>query len=89
MSIEKIELTPEQEKAFASFERAHRKCKKSGIVFYTVLEKIFALNGEYLVRVHDDDRAGDFCLQGINNHSIFDWGFSGWADDDHFVEVSA
>lgn len=87
-SEKKLELTTEQKKAFASFERAYKKCKKTGIEFYTVLETITALNGKCLVRVHDEPDKGDFCLQTINNPTIFDWGFAGWADDDHFAEVT-
>ncbi len=84
---EKIALTPEQEKAFKSFKRAYKKCKKSGIEFYTILESIYALNGEHLIRVHDGDGRKDLCLQGLRNDSIFDTGFSGWADDTHYAEV--
>lgn len=36
MTSEKLKLTTCQEKAFTSFERAYKKCKKTGIVFYTV-----------------------------------------------------
>lgn len=86
-SQEKLDLTPEQEKAFKSFERAYKKCKKAGIEFYTVLETITALNGDRLVRGHDEPDKNDFCLQDVTNPSILDWGFSGWADDDHFAEM--
>ncbi|MCP3941079.1 MAG: hypothetical protein GY710_06305 [Desulfobacteraceae bacterium] len=84
---EKIALTPEQEKAFKSFQRAYKKCKASGIEFYTVLERITALNGEYLVRVHDEPEKNDLSTNDINNPTIFDAGFGGWADDAHFIEV--
>jgi MoaA/NifB/PqqE/SkfB family radical SAM enzyme len=85
---EKLTLTPEQEKAFKSFERAYKKCKKSGIQFYTVLSTITAFNGEYIDDIHDDQSKKDFCLNVIddfNSHLIDDVDFSGWADDDHFV----
>lgn len=84
---EKLELTPEQVKAFKSFERAYKKCKAAGIEFYTVLETITFLNGEYLVRIHDEKDAGDFELGRLANPSIMDFGFSGWADDPHFAEL--
>lgn len=86
---EKLELTHEQEKAFKSFKRAYKKCKKTGIVFYTVLETITALNGEHPVTIHDDSNKNDFCLQSIykTNPYVFDWGFAGWADDDHFAKL--
>ena len=37
---EAIDLTPEQVKAVASFKRAVKKCQKTGVRFYTVLETI-------------------------------------------------
>lgn len=84
---EKLELTPEQGKAFKSFERAYKKCKKAGIEFYTVLEHITALNGEYLVRVHDEADKGDINMADIYSPGISDKGFTGWADDKHYAEV--
>lgn len=84
---EKLSLTPEQEKTFESFERAYKKCKKSGIEFYTVLESIFALNGEYLIKIHDDPNKGDINTEDLSNPHLFDFGFAGWADDSHFAKV--
>lgn len=85
--VEKLELTIEQEKAFASFERAYKKCKKAGIEFYTVLESVYALNGKHLIRVHDEIDKGDVNTAELNNPNLFDPGFAGWADDKHFAEV--
>lgn len=84
---EKLALTPEQEKAFKSLERAYKKCKKVGIEFYTVLESITALNGKHLIRVHDEPDKGDINTDDLINPWLYDPGFSGWADDAHFVEV--
>lgn len=84
---EKLALTPDQEKAFKSFERAYKKCKKAGIEFYTVLEAIMPLNGEYLIRIHDEKNKGDMNTSELLNPRLFDMGFSGWADDKHFAEV--
>lgn len=85
--IEKLALTFEQEKAFKSFEKAYKKCKKAGIEFYTVLENIYALNGKHLIRVHDEADKGDIDTENLTNPWLYDPGFSGWADDPHFVEV--
>lgn len=84
---EKLKLTPEQEKAFKAFQRAYKKCKKSGIEFYTVLEHIYALNGHNLVRIHDERERGDIRTSVLYMPEIMDVGFSGWADDPHFAEV--
>ena len=85
--VEKLALTLEQDKAFQSLERAYKKCKKSGIVFYTVLESIYALNGKHLIRIHDEKERGDTNTADLLNPNLMDMGFSGWADDPHFAEV--
>lgn len=85
----KIALTQKQQRAFASFDRAYRVCKATGIEFYSVLGVITALNGTYLVRIHDEDN-GDLPLcsiSSVDNPSISDAGFSSWADDKHFAEI--
>lgn len=90
MKSEKLSLTKNQIKAWKSFERAYKKCKDANIKFYTVIQTIFPLNGDHLVRVHDEENKGDFCLQHIYSvvpYSISDSGFDSWADDDHFAEI--
>lgn len=85
---EKLELTNEQRSAYKSFVRAHRKCVKVGIRFHTVLEKIYFLNGKHIKKIHDDPHESDsVCLQEFNAPSVFDWGFSGWADDTHYAKI--
>jgi len=84
---EKLALTPKQEKAFKYFIKAYKKCKEEKIEFYTVLETITALNGEYLIRIHNESDKGDIGTGDLYNLSVSDSGFAGWADDPHFIEV--
>jgi hypothetical protein len=94
--MERLKLTADQEKAFKSLERAYKKCKKSGIEFYTVLETVYALNGDELVTIHCDPiltngnyTGCDVNLQYIHlqNPCLVDIGFSGFADDTHYAEL--
>ncbi len=62
---EKIDLTPEQEKAFRSLERAVKKCRKANIYFYQVLETLGALNGHNVAKIDN-----------IENHRNINWGDS-------------
>jgi len=84
---EKLALTYKQKKAFRAFIKAYKKCKEEKIEFYTVLETVTAFNGKYLIRIHDEHDKGDINTQDLDNPSFSDVGFSGWADDQHFIEV--
>ena len=91
---EAIELTPEQEKAWRSLERAIKKCKKENIYFYQVLESLGGLNGNnvrtiacdsdmpilYSNKFFDDNR-------NLNGYLYFPFICTScsFADDSHFV----
>jgi len=86
---EKIELTPRQAQAFRSFKKAFNRCIDSGIIFYTVLDTMSAINGKHVVDIMDDNgsaptknalQISGLCLPEISHYSI-----AGWADDRHFV----
>lgn len=84
-------LTPEQEKAFRALARAHKKCQKLNIKFYTVLETIHALNGNEIKKVLTDDDIDADAKHSVGDyvdlsHFIFDHGFSGFSDDEHFID---
>ena len=86
---EKLTLTKDQVKAFESFEKAYKKCKKTGIRFYSVIDRITAFNGKYIDSIHDNSYKNDFCLntnaQSFNMFNIVDTNFANWSDDNHFV----
>ncbi|ENU1229315.1 hypothetical protein [Providencia rettgeri] len=87
---ELIEMTPEQQRAFNRFEKAANDFKKAGGRFYTVLEKIHGLNGKYVVSILTDVQSGghiDTQLD-VSIDFIFDWGFSGFADDTHMIKLT-
>jgi len=82
----KLALTPDQQKAWNAFKRAVKKCEKSGIKFYTVLETVHAVNNKHLHTIHDGDGAEHLNMQDSGAPSICNFGFSGWADDIHYAE---
>jgi hypothetical protein len=51
---ERIDLTPNQDKAFKELILAIKKCKKANVYFYQVLETLYALNGNQVGEVVDD-----------------------------------
>ncbi len=83
---EKIDLTPEQEKAFNALIRAVKRCEKENIYFYQVLEKLGALNGHNVLAVGDDlDYSDPTNLQRLLYPVV---GLTdAWADDTHFVKL--
>jgi len=86
-----IELTSEQEKAFASLQRAVLKCKKANIFFYQCLKKLGALNGNNVSGISDDEdyrgrsATHPSCLQ-YKSYPIVEITDS-WADDNHYIEL--
>ena len=88
--MEKITLTEDQLKAFKSLERAYKKCKESGIVFYSVLETLHAVNGVNI----DEIASMDSCVGWVEisecvdvTCAIFDSGFDSYTDDTHLVKL--
>ena len=86
-----------QEKAWKSFVRAVKKCKKTGIYFYQVLDAVSALNGHNVKSIHPPD---DIILEGMPKHIYNDNrnlnGFlyypsinitDAFADDMHYVRL--
>lgn len=84
---EELELNPEQQKAWESLTIALKKCEKTNICFYSVLDSLHALNGNNVRRVHDDPKIGGVNLNFELLPSITIKGFGSWADDTHFVEL--
>lgn len=94
---EKIDLTPEQQKAFAALERAVEKCRKLNIHFYQVLDSVGGVNGNnvYTIRCDADKGLSDV-PEGVWDESRnFNNGLSypyfrltdGFADDPHYVQL--
>ncbi len=79
-------LSDGQIKAFKSLERAFKKCKSENILFYTVLENVYALNGDEVAEVHDsmNEHEVSDCVDLL--WSLLDSGLAGWADDTHYVD---
>jgi len=88
---QKIELTISQNKAFNELKKAVKKCKKTNIYFYQVLETLSALNGNNVKSVeclddptckgigYDDSRNLQYLsYPGIETDCSF-------ADDTHIV----
>ena len=98
---EKINLTPKQKKAFDSFIRAVKRCKKENIYFYQVLESVGALNGnnvdsvdeeEYYFMMYPekrrpsvDEEFDSTCLHNLDYPEINIT--CSWADDTHYVKL--
>jgi hypothetical protein len=88
---ELIDLTPEQEGAFAALERAVKRCKKAGICFYQNLERLGALNGHNISHVaanvdpktKNRNHEHPSCLQGLDFPDVETT--CSFADDDHYV----
>ena len=81
------ELTEEQEKAWKSLKRAVKKCEKSNIYWYQVLDLLHAFNGNLV------DSVDDHCDKPLPN-GAFDLTFKlldsipltcSFADDNHHV----
>lgn len=81
-------LTPEQVKAFESLKRAYKKCKKANVNFYICLDSMYALNGNHLSAASITPEMTDNSLiDHVNlSYMISDYGFSGFADDQHYIE---
>ena len=91
----KIELTPDQRKAWTQLVRAINRCKKENVFFYQVLETLNGLNGHNvrtvrccndkrlsgsIEQVYEDDRRLDFYdYPSVDTTCSF-------ADDTHYVE---
>lgn len=88
---EKINLTPEQTKAFTSLKRAVARCKKENIYFYQMLDVLSGLNGNNVADIMTDVEypgAGIFdplCLQYLNYPSVSIT--CAFADDNHFIAL--
>ena len=89
---EKIELTPEQKKAWGQLVRAINKCKKEKIYFYQVIEQLGGLNGKNVKSIVDSlslspgsntSVGAPNCLQFLSFPRVDT--VSSWADDNHFV----
>jgi hypothetical protein len=77
-----IELTPEQEKAFKALVRAAKDCKKKGIVFGQVLERIYAWNGRNVERLEVDEKSNELkCFEIGYGAYGFSLECSSFADD--------
>lgn len=88
----KIDLTPEQKKAWSQLERAVSKCHKEKIFFYQIVDKLCGLNGRNVQTVADYGAlpngrmvSGDSpnCLQILSFPSVQTT--CSFADDNHFV----
>lgn len=79
---EKLDLTPEQLKAFNRMKRAFNDCKKLGVRFEQSHESLIALNGKNVLSVEESN--GDFADNEIEiqdsslNH--FEIGVVPWID---------
>lgn len=87
---EAIDLTPKQQKAWESFERALKKCRDSNIYFYQVLDYLAPLNGNNVatiageldgVDVSDDTHPCNLQYLHYDRTALAD----SWTDDTHFV----
>ncbi|MCK9999333.1 hypothetical protein MKT39_009345 [Providencia rettgeri] len=87
---ELIEMTPEQQRAFKRFEKAARDFKKKGGRFYTVLDSIHGLNGEYVIDITApaDIEQGEIDSESVFMPSVVNSGFSGFADDTHMIKLT-
>lgn len=81
-------LTPEQVKAFESLKRAYKKCKTANVNFYICLDSMFALNGAHLSSgVITPENTGNELSDHVDlNYMISDHGFSGFTDDQHYID---
>lgn len=88
---EKIDLNPEQQKAWRSLERAIKRCKKENIFFYQVLDHFCGLNGNNVSTIHIEGEDMSKESDELNlNYSLDYPSISttcGFADDNHFVEL--
>ena len=79
---EKLDLTPEQLKAFNRMKRAFNDCKKLGVHFEQSHESLIALNGENVLSVEESN--GDFADNEIDiqecSHNYFEIGVNPWID---------
>ena len=93
---ELCQMTPEQEKAFKAFKKAHAACVKAGIVFYSCLSNISGYNGANVKQfnaesaewgIHPYDR--DCLLIDDIYSQSFDLKTSDFADDpqSHTIEL--
>ena len=85
----KIDLNPEQKKAWAALVLAVNRCKKEKIYFYQMLESLSGLNGNNVKTIdtdveHKNGSALDSdCLQNLDYPSVNT--ADSFADDNHFV----
>ncbi len=86
----KIDLTPEQKKAWTQLVKAINKCRKEKIYFYQNLEHLHGLNGKNVRTVVGSN---DFRVTPADESRCFHNGLSApyvktvcsFADDDHYV----
>lgn len=83
---ELLALTPEQAKAWKKFQAAVNAFKKAGGEFYTVLEHIHAYNGKYVEGISNDETP--FRADEAHMDSVMNQGFSGFADDTHYIHLT-
>ncbi|WP_109391854.1 hypothetical protein [Proteus cibi] len=87
---ELIEMTPEQQRAFNRMRKAVKDFKKAGGRFYTVLDSIHGLNGNYVSDITSpaDIEQGEFGTESVFIPSVSNAGFSGFADDTHMIKLT-
>ncbi|MDD3623045.1 MAG: hypothetical protein PHQ81_11645 [Methanofollis sp.] len=83
---EKFGLTPEQEKAVKSLERAFKRCYKEGILLFNKYGDLIAYNKEY-VKCVDDEPEGPLIDGDIGRKVNSGVNLDSWADDRHFVHL--
>lgn len=80
--LRKLNLTPEQLKAFNRMKRAFNDCKKLGVHFEQSHEQLIALNGDNLLSVSESE--GDFADNEIEiqdcSENSFSIGTIPWID---------
>ena len=80
----KIELTPEQKRAFKAFIKAVEKCEKENIYWYLNMDTLAALNGDNVKTVGEGGSLNDpRCLQ-YKSYPTVQLACS-WADDVHYI----
>ena len=90
---QKIELTPNQKKAFNELEKAVKECRKTNIWFYQVLETLNALNGNNVQSVEciDDPANKGIIYEDPRNLQYLNYpGIEtecSFADDTHIVKL--
>jgi len=84
----KIKLTKKQNEAWEELMKAFKRCEKSGLFFYTVLETIYGLDGNNVENIEGcDDLAynSPLCPSSHILPQYLNFGLGGFADDRHKI----